>query len=209
MPDLHAELKPLLKHLINDEPVDGEGLTETTFGRALVNTAFPTGFPFVNAVLLKCDIRTSSKRSSTTYDKPDVANTLDCDQGTRVPLRNGRRVSRLDSRMSRRPPEKKQILAKFEDQAAKVESQYQKGIITDDERRSELIEIWTVATDEVKDAMQETLQADPFNPMDMMVRSGARGNIMQLRQIAGMRGLVANPKGDIIPQPIRRTSVRG
>ena len=51
--------------------------------------------------------------------------------------------------------------------------------------------------------MQETLQADPFNPMDMMVRSGARGNIMQLRQIAGMRGLVANPKGDIIPQPIK------
>ena len=84
-----------------------------------------------------------------------------------------------------------------------VESLYQKGVITDDERRSELIEIWTVATDQVKDAMQNTLQADPFNPMDMMVRSGARGNIMQLRQIAGMRGLVANPKGDIIPQPIK------
>ncbi|MFC2153782.1 DNA-directed RNA polymerase subunit beta', partial [Actinomycetota bacterium] len=59
----------------------------------------------------------------------------------------------------------------FEDRAAKVEGLYQKGIITDDERRSELIEIWTVATDQVKDAMQNTLQADPFNPMDMMVRS--------------------------------------
>jgi DNA-directed RNA polymerase subunit beta' len=100
------------------------------------------------------------------------------------------------------PDEKQEILADFEAQAAKVESLYQKGVITDDERRSELIEIWTVATDKVKDAMQETLQADPFNPMDMMVRSGARGNIMQLRQIAGMRGLVANPKGDIIPRPI-------
>ncbi len=101
------------------------------------------------------------------------------------------------------PPEKKQILAKFEARAEKVESQFQKGVITDGERRSELIEIWTVATDEVKDAMQETLQEDPFNPMDMMVRSGARGTIMQLRQIAGMRGLVANPKGEIIAQPIK------
>ena len=78
-----------------------------------------------------------------------------------------------------------------------------KGVITDDERRQELIEIWTEATDEVKDAMQATLEAEQFNPIDMMVRSGARGNMMQLRQIAGMRGLVANPKGDIIPQPIK------
>ena len=101
------------------------------------------------------------------------------------------------------PASKEQILDAYEKRAVKVESLYQKGVITDDERRQELIEIWTEATDEVKDAMQETLEAERFNPMDMMVRSGARGNIMQLRQIAGMRGLVANPKGDIIPQPIK------
>jgi DNA-directed RNA polymerase subunit beta' len=201
-PDLHAELKPLLKDLIDDAPVSGEDLTETTLGRALVNGAFPKGFPYLNAVLRKGDIRTIVEEVIHTYDKPDVANTLDNikDLGFHYATRAGLTIGLQDVKT---PPEKKAILAKFEDKAAKVESQYQKGIITDDERRSALIEIWTEATDEVKDAMQETLQEDPFNPMDMMVRSGARGNIMQLRQIAGMRGLVANPKGDIIPQPIK------
>ncbi len=200
--ELHSALKPLLKNLIDDEPVDPEGLTETTLGRAILNGAFPPGFPFLNAVLRKGDIRTIVEEVIHTYDKPDVANTLDNikELGFHYATRAGLTIGLQDVKT---PPEKKEILAKFEDMAAKVESQYQKGIITDDERRSELIEIWTIATDEVKDAMQETLEADPFNPMDMMVRSGARGNIMQLRQIAGMRGLVANPKGDIIPQPIR------
>jgi DNA-directed RNA polymerase subunit beta' len=200
--DLHSQLKPLLKDLIDEEPVDGEGLTETTIGRCLVNGAFPPGFPFLNAVLRKADIRTIVEEVIHTYDKPDVANTLDNikELGFHYATRAGLTIGLQDVKT---PPEKMQILAEFENQAAKVETQYQKGIITDDERRSQLIEIWTIATDEVKDAMQETLEADPFNPMYMMVRSGARGNIMQLRQIAGMRGLVANPKGDIIPQPIR------
>ena len=201
-PELHAQLKPLLGDLIEDEPVDGEGLTETTLGRALLNGAFPPGFPYVNAVLLKSDIRTLVEEVIHEYDKPDVANTLDNikELGFHFATQAGLTIGLQDVKT---PDEKPEILADFEEQAAKVESLYQKGVITDDERRSELIEIWTVATDKVKDAMQETLQADPFNPMDMMVRSGARGNIMQLRQIAGMRGLVANPKGDIIPQPIK------
>ena len=199
---LHAELKPMLKDLIDDAPVSSDGLTETTVGRAIMNGAFPPGFPYVNAVLIKSDVRTIVEEVIHTYDKPDVANTLDNIKslGFRFATKAGLTIGLQDVKT---PPEKKQILASFEDRAAKVESLYQKGVITDDERRSELIEIWTVATDEVKNAMQETLQEDPFNPMDMMVRSGARGNIMQLRQIAGMRGLVANPKGDIIPQPIK------
>ena len=201
-PELHAQLKPLLKNLIDDEPVDAQGLTETTMGRAILNGAFPVGFPYVNAVLIKSDIRTLVEEVIHTYDKPDVANTLDNikELGFHYATRAGLTIGLEDVKT---PPGKKKILKKFEDRAVKVESLYQKGVITADERRSELIEIWTEATDEVKDAMQETLQEDPFNPMDMMVRSGARGNIMQLRQIAGMRGLVANPKGEIIPQPIK------
>jgi len=200
--ELHARLKPLLKELIDDEPVPAQGLTETTVGRAILNGAFPLGFPYVNAVLLKSDIRTLVEEVIHTYDKPDVANTLDNikELGFHYATRAGLTIGLQDVKT---PPGKKQILAVFEDRAVKVENLYQKGVITGDERRSELIEIWTEATDKVKDAMQETLQADPFNPMDMMVRSGARGNIMQLRQIAGMRGLVANPKGEIIPQPIK------
>ncbi|MCZ7532091.1 MAG: DNA-directed RNA polymerase subunit beta' [Acidimicrobiia bacterium] len=199
---LHAELKPLLKHLIDDEPVQPDGLTDTTLGRALVNGAFPPGFPYLNEVLKKGDIRTIVEEVIHTYDKPDVAKTLDNikELGFHYATTAGLTIGLQDVKT---PPEKKEILAAFEAEAAKVESQFQKGIITDDEKHSALIEIWTNATDSVKDAMQRTLKADPFNPMDMMVNSGARGNIMQLRQIAGMRGLVANPKGEIIPQPIK------
>jgi DNA-directed RNA polymerase subunit beta' len=201
-PEIHAQLKPLLGDLILDEAIDGGTLLDTTLGRAIINTAFPKGFPYINAVLLKTDIRTLVEEVIHAYDKPDVANTLDSikELGFHYATRAGLTIGLQDVKT---PEEKAEILADFEGQAAKVETLYQKGVITDDERRSELIEIWTVATDKVKDAMQNTLHSDPFNPMDMMVRSGARGNIMQLRQIAGMRGLVANPKGDIIPQPIK------
>ncbi|MGH7425308.1 MAG: DNA-directed RNA polymerase subunit beta', partial [Candidatus Methylomirabilales bacterium] len=75
--------------------------------------------------------------------------------------------------------------------------------ITDDERRQELIEIWTKATEEVKENMEKALRSQDLNPIYMMAGSGARGNIMQVRQIAGMRGLVANPRGEIIPRPIK------
>src|SRR6202023_1877921 len=85
----------------------------------------------------------------------------------------------------------------------KVEQQYDRGILTDDERRQKEVEIWTEATDEVRRAMEAELSAEKFNPVDMMVGSGARGNVMQVRQIAGMRGLVANPRGEIIPRPIK------
>ena len=101
------------------------------------------------------------------------------------------------------PPAKAGLLEKFEGEAAKVESQYERGIITDDERRQQEIEIWTDATNQVTKAMQDLMQSTPFNPIDMMVGSGARGNVMQVRQIAGMRGLVANPRGEIIPRPIK------
>ena len=87
------------------------------------------------------------------------------------------------------------------DRAAKVQQQFDRGLITEDERRQELIEIWTQATAEVSADMEATFTED--NPIWMMVHSGARGNMMQVRQIAAMRGLVANPKGEIIPRPIK------
>ena len=98
------------------------------------------------------------------------------------------------------PPRKGEILSGYERKAEKVQTQYERGLITDDERRQELIEIWTQATNEVAKEMETNLPRT--NPIFRMVSSGARGNWMQLRQIAGMRGLVSNPKGDIIPRPI-------
>ncbi|MEN8114647.1 MAG: DNA-directed RNA polymerase subunit beta', partial [Actinomycetota bacterium] len=200
--DVHSVLKRSLGSLIADEPVDPDGLTETTLGRALFNESFPAGFPYVNAPVLKSDVRTLIDELIRHYDKPDVANTLDNIKllGFTFATKAGLTIGLEDVKT---PDEKAEILESFEERATDKERLYQKGVITEAELHQELIEIWTEATDKVKDAMWETLMAEKFNPMDMMVRSGARGNIMQLRQIAGMRGLVANPKGDIIPQPIK------
>ncbi|MEA2001528.1 MAG: DNA-directed RNA polymerase subunit beta' [Actinomycetota bacterium] len=201
-PERHVALYDAIGHLTTEEPIDGDALFETTYGRALMNTAFPDSFPFINAPVIKSDVRALVAEVINDYDKPDVAATLDSIKslGFRFATKAGLTIGLEDVKT---PPEKAKIIDAYDVRASKVESLYLKGVITDDERRQELIEIWTEATDEVKDAMQATLEAEKFNPIDMMVRSGARGNMMQLRQIAGMRGLVANPKGDIIPQPIK------
>ena len=198
----HAALKRSIGYLITDEPVDGDILLDTTIGKAILNSVFPDDFPYVNTSVIKSDLRAIIEEIIAIYDKPAVAHTLDSikEIGFEYATRAGLTIGLEDVKT---PSSKKKIIAGYDKRAEKVEKQFSKGIITNDERRAELIEIWTEATDEVKEAMQETLESDRFNPIDMMVRSGARGNMQQLRQIAGMRGLVANPKGDIIPQPIK------
>jgi DNA-directed RNA polymerase subunit beta' len=200
-PSLYEDMPAAINKLIPDEPVDGSKPFDTTFGRAILNTVFPADFPYVNSVILKSDVRVLIEEVIERYDKGVVGRFLDGIKtlGFRFATRSGLTIGLDDVKT---PPEKQKIVAEFEARAVKVEDLYLKGVITDDERRQELIEIWTEATDKVKDAMEVTLKEDRFNPIDMMVRSGARGNIMQVRQIAGMRGLVANPKGDIIPRPI-------
>ena len=103
--------------------------------------------------------------------------------------------------------DKATIMEFYEDQAAKVQTQYETGLISDDERRAELIDTWNSATDEVAAAMQKGMGKQ--NAINRMVTSGARGNWLQVRQIAGIRGLVANPKGEIIPRPIKSSYREG
>ncbi len=200
-PERHAEFRDILGGLLEPEPVDPRGLTETTLGRAILNEAFPPGFPYVNAVVIKSDIRRLIEVLIERYPRAEVTETLDAikDLGFQYATRAGLTIALDDVKT---PPDKQKILEEYEARAEKVQKLYQKGVVTDDERRQELIEIWTEATDRVKEAMERTLHEEKFNSVDMMVGSGARGNIMQVRQIAGMRGLVANPKGDIIPRPI-------
>ena len=109
----------------------------------------------------------------------------------------------------RTPPEKQEILDRYEKEAEKAEAQFKRGIITDDERRQKEVEIWTSANSEVGRAMEQTLAGLSFNPLDMMVDSGARGNSQQIRQIAGMKGLVSNPRGEMIPRPIKSSFREG
>ncbi|MDR7867670.1 MAG: DNA-directed RNA polymerase subunit beta' [Sporomusaceae bacterium] len=99
------------------------------------------------------------------------------------------------------PEAKKDILAKTETQVDLIDKQYRRGLITEDERYKKIIDMWSKATDDVTTALMTSL--DRFNPVYMMATSGARGNIQQIRQLAGMRGLMADPSGRIIDLPIK------
>ena len=173
---------------------------ETTIGRALFNEALPADFPYVDLDVTKKQLGAIVDKLAEFYPKVTVAQTLDAlkSLGFHWATRAGATIGIEDVVT---PPRKKEILESYETQADKVQSQYEKGLITDDERRQELIEIWTKATAEVGKEMEENFPR--INPVWMMVYSGARGNMMQIRQIAGMRGLVANPKGEIISRPIK------
>ena len=199
--DLHYDLRRTLGKLVNDDPFDGNKIAETTLGRAWLNTAFPEDFPFVDSVVIKSDMRLLIETIIERYPRSAVADTLDSikELGFRFATKSGLSIGLEDVRT---PDNKAEILEAFEERADKVQGLFAKGVVTDDERRQELIEIWTEATEKVTEAMKVNLSTEKFNSLDMMVGSGARGNMMQVRQIAGMRGLVANPKGDIIPRPI-------
>jgi DNA-directed RNA polymerase subunit beta' len=175
-------------------------IVETTLGRALFNEALPADYAFVDYEVGKKQLGVIVNDLAERYTKVEVAASLDAlkDTGFHWATRSGVTVSIEDVVT---PSRKAEILETFEDQAKKVQKQFERGLITDDERRQELIEIWTQASNKVADEMEATF--DKRNPIYMMVHSGARGNMMQVRQIAAMRGLVANPKGDIIPRPIK------
>ncbi|MDO5739451.1 MAG: DNA-directed RNA polymerase subunit beta' [Ornithinimicrobium sp.] len=173
---------------------------ETTLGRALFNEALPANYPFVNDVVEKKRLSGIVNDLAERYTKVEVAASLDAlkELGFHWATRSGTTVAISDVQT---PIRKTEILASYETKAAKVQLQYERGLITDDERRQELVEIWTQATNEVAKELESTMPKD--NTIYRMVTSGARGNWFQLRQIAGMRGLMANPKGEIIPRPIK------
>jgi DNA-directed RNA polymerase subunit beta' len=181
---------------------DSSVMVETTLGRLLFNEAFPPSFPFQDRIVRKRDITDIAGMLVDRYTKSEVAESLDRlkELGFEYSTRAGLTISIADVRT---PVAKAGILDKHEKEAEKVEQQFDRGIITDDERRQKEVEIWTDATNQVTEAMLAEQKAEQFNPIEMMVGSGARGNVMQVRQIAGMRGLVANPRGEIIPRPIK------
>jgi DNA-directed RNA polymerase subunit beta' len=179
---------------------DGSLLLQTTLGRAIFNQALPDDYPFVNAEIGKRRLGAIINDLAERYSKVDVAACLDSlkDLGFRWATQSGVTVSISDVQT---PPSKPEILAEYDARAAKIDKLYERGQVTEEERRQELIQIWTDATAELTTAMEANFTRD--NPIYMMVHSGARGNMTQMRQIAAMRGLVANPKGEIIARPIK------
>jgi DNA-directed RNA polymerase subunit beta' len=179
---------------------------QTTLGRCIFNEALPADFPFVNYEVGKKQLSAIVNELAETYPKVDVAAALDNlkDAGFRWATRAGVTIAIEDVVA---PPNKAQILENYEKRADKVQREYERGLITDEERRQELIEIWTHATADVAKDMEAAFPET--NSVWMMVNSGARGNPMQVRQIAGMRGLVSNPKGETIPRPIKSSFREG
>ena len=200
--DMHSELKGRFSELLTDDPVDGNQLMKTTLGRLHFNSIMPLDFPYIQASVRKPQMKKIISEVIERYNKAELRVFLDSMKsvGFTFGAKAGLTVAMNDVKT---PPSKKQILEKYEAEAEKVEKLYKDDIITESERKQKVIEIWNEATDQVQYAMSAELEAEQFNPVDMMVKSGARGNMMQVRQLAGMRGLVANPKGDIIESPIK------
>jgi DNA-directed RNA polymerase subunit beta' len=201
---VQAKIKLRLTDIVAPEghelAANGSILLETTLGRALFNEALPSDYPYADYEVGKKQLGQIVNDLAERYPKVEVAFCLDAlkDLGFHWATRSGVTVSIGDVTT---PANKAELLAGYEDRAGKIDKQYERGLITSDERRQELIEIWTDATSRLGAAMEANFSKT--NPIYMMVHSGARGNMVQMRQIAGMRGLVVNPKGEIIARPIK------
>src|SRR5690625_4847650 len=172
----------------------------TTPGRLLFNEALPAEFPYVNRLLGKGDLGDIVNQCADNFSRDVTSKVLDSlkDIGFTWATRAGVTVSIADVEV---PPTKAEILDQHDASTKKVEKQFRNGIITDDERKEELIEIWTEWSSSVARAIEESF--DRWYPRCIMANSGARGSMTQIRQLAGMIGLKANPRGEIIERPIK------
>ncbi|HKT01062.1 MAG TPA: DNA-directed RNA polymerase subunit beta' [Rugosimonospora sp.] len=181
-------------------------VVDTTLGRVLFNETLPNGYRFVNYEIRKGQLSAIVNDLAERFPKVALAATLDAlkEAGFHWATWSGVTIGIEDVIQ---PPRKREILERYEKEAERIDKQYQRGLMTAEERRGELIEIWTKATAEVTKELESALPQE--NPLWMMINSGARGNLLQLRQIAAIRGLVANPKGEIIPRPIKSSFREG
>ncbi|MCF8012117.1 MAG: DNA-directed RNA polymerase subunit beta' [Clostridiales bacterium] len=175
-------------------------ILQTTVGKIIFNQVIPKELRFVNKL---CDKKTLSKIVERCYRELGFSMTSSLLDGIkhigyRYATQAGITISVSDIHI---PEQKKNLLAEAEGQVEKIETQYRRGLTTEDERYRKVTGIWSNTTKSVTDALVNSL--DKFNPVYMMANSGARGNIQQIRQLAGMRGLMADPSGRIIDLPIK------
>src|SRR5919199_1272649 len=193
--------------------------TLTTVGRIIFNERIeraleqvleedyrPDDYDFVNRPLKKRDMAQVIEGLVAQHGPHAVALVLDAfkDVGFHFATQAGITVSKNDVVI---PAQKEEILNRYEAEVGEIQDQYDTGLISQEERHERVVEKWTAATDEVGNAMQDNLPA--LNPIFMMANSGARGSFKQIRQLAGMRGLMANPKGEIIERPIKANFMEG
>ena len=197
----------------------GQAKVLTTVGRIIYNDKIeraledamgasfdPETYDFVNQKMRKKDTVKLVDALVQRYGAPAISMVLDAfkDLGFKYATLAGITISKNDVII---PPNKQEILKGYEDKVAGIEDDYGMGLITQEERHEKIVETWNDATDEVAEAMQANF--DRLNPIFMMADSGARGSLNQIRQLAGMRGLMANPKGEIIERPVKSNFMEG
>ncbi len=208
---LHAKIKVRVSKVIDG--VEEFGITETTLGRLIFNDPIPQDLGFVdrskpeNKFKLEVDFVTTSSELSTIVDRciKYHGNAVTCEvldkmkaQGFKYSTRGSITISVYDMTI---PPEKAGLLEAAEQKVDIITDFYRKGLLSDDERSQRVVSVWDECTKDVATALQKNL--DKYNPINMMAVSGARGSIKQIRQLAGMRGLMASATGKTIEMPIK------
>ena len=204
---------------IRQNPDHASGRLVTTAGRVLFNHELRTQldellsheddlhpYPWQNRVFTKRELGEFIEQLVDLYGATPVSMLLDTFKalGFRYASQSGITISKNDVVI---PPEKPEILAKYDAEVQRFEDFFAEGLMTAEERHERVVALWDDATDEVANAMQEHLFR--LNPIFMMANSGARGSFKQIRQLAGMRGCMANPKGEIIERPIKSNFMEG
>jgi len=214
--DIHAKVKIRMQQYNEQGEASEKLLIETTVGRAIMSEILPRGMPFsqINRPMTKKAI---SKVLDTCYRKFGLKETvIFADQlmymGFKYATRGGASIGIEDMEI---PEDKALIIEQADNEVREIESQFRSGLVTNGERYNKVIDIWSrtnemvaksmmtrIATEEVVDRDGKTVRQPSFNPIFMMADSGARGSAAQIRQLAGMRGLMAAPDGSIIETPI-------
>src|SRR5690348_9301710 len=194
------------QEIIHTEPVTSErGFLNTTVGRAILNDHLPEGVPFINGLLKKKGIGPLVTYCYLRFGLETTVKMLDevKDLGFRYATKAGLSIG-IDDMVI--PDNKKTLVRDAEKQVVNVQQQYLDGAITNGERYNKVIEIWSAITEKVADEMfgqmQQRDKEGTINPIYVMADSGARGSKQQIRQLSGMRGLMAKPSGEIIETPI-------
>jgi DNA-directed RNA polymerase subunit beta' len=179
---------------------------ERALAEALGDEFDATKYTFVNQSMKKRDTTRLIDMLVQTYGATTISLVLDAfkDLGFKYATQAGITISKNDVVV---PPEKQAIIDGYDKLVGEISDQYDMGLITQEERHEAVVEKWNAATDDVAEAMVANLET--LNPIFMMANSGARGSFKQIRQLAGMRGLMANPKGEIIERPIKANFMEG
>ena len=209
--DLHAQIKVRRSVVYHEETITG--LVDTTVGKIIFNRPIPQDLGFIdrtkreNALKFEVDFLVGKKQLGNIIERcirihgtADTSEVLDSikSQGYKYSALSGITVAVCDATI---PPQKKEIIAGAEEKIDLVSDQYKEGMLSNEERHAAVLKIWGQATEDVSNALQKNL--DRYNPIFMMADSGARGSMSQIRQLAGMRGLIANTSGETIEIPIR------